>query len=222
MNALVSTLVKPVTSQNPVTIQMLGICSALAVTTNLKTALTMSIAVTFVLGVSSTVVSMMRNHIPSSVRLIIEITIIAALVIVIDQVLLAFFYELSQVLSVFVGLIVTNCLVLGRTEAFALHNTPLISAVDALGNALGYSVIMLLVGGIRELFGFGTLFDISVLTTVEQGGWFEPLSVMQTAPSAFFIIGIIIWVIRSIFKSQVESIETGQTVSRKLVRIPRP
>lgn len=222
MNALVSTLIKPVTSLNPITVQMLGICSALAVTTNLKTALTMSIAVTFVLVVSSVVISIMRNQIPSSVRLIIEITIIAALVIVIDQVLLAYFYELSQVLSVFVGLIVTNCLVLGRTEAFALHNTPFISAVDALGNALGYSAIMLLVGGIRELFGFGTLFDIGVLATVEQGGWFEPLSFMQTAPSAFFIIGIIIWAIRSIFKTQVESIESNQPASSKLVRMSRP
>jgi len=207
MNAHVQTLIKPLSSQNPITVQMLGICSALAVTTNVKTALTMSIAVTIVLVVASSIISLMRQQIPSTVRLIIQITIVAALVIVIDQIMLAYFYELSQVLSVFVGLIVTNCLVLGRTEAYAMHNSVADSAIDALGNGLGYSLIMLIVGCIRELLGFGTLFDISIFSTVANGGWFEPLAVMQSAPSAFFIIGVLIWIIRSVIKSQVEPID---------------
>ena len=207
MNATVQTLIKPLSSQNPITVQMLGICSALAVTTNVKTALTMSIAVTIVLVVASSIISLIRQQIPSTVRLIIQITIVATLVIVIDQIMLAYFYKLSQVLSVFVGLIVTNCLVLGRTEAYAMHNNITDSAIDALGNGLGYSLIMLVVGCIRELLGFGTLFDITIFSTVANGGWFEPLTVMQSAPSAFFIIGLLIWIIRSVIKSQVEPIE---------------
>jgi len=211
MKELIQTLIKPVTSENPITVQMLGICSALAVTTNVKTALTMSVAVTIVLVMASSIISLLRKQIASSVRLIIQITVIAALVIVIDQVMLAYFYELSQVLSVFVGLIVTNCLVLGRAEAYAMHNGVLKSALDALGNALGYSLIMLVVGSIREVFGFGTWFDITIFQTVTDGGWFEPLPVMQSAPVAFFIIGLLIWGIRSVFTSQVESIETTQS-----------
>jgi len=207
MNTTLQTLIKPLSSENPITVQMLGICSALAVTTNVKTALTMSIAVTIVLVAASSIISLMRNQIPSTVRLIIQITIVATLVIVIDQIMLAYFYELSQVLSVFVGLIVTNCLVLGRTEAFAMHNSVTDSAIDALGNGLGYSLIMLVVGCIRELLGFGTLFDITIFSTVADGGWFEPLTVMQSAPSAFFIIGILIWIIRSVIKSQVEPVD---------------
>jgi len=219
MNALQQTLLKPLTSENPITVQMLGICSALAVTTNMKTALTMSVAVTIVLVIASSVISLIRKHIPSSVRLIIQITIIATLVIVIDQIMLAYFYELSLVLSVFVGLIVTNCLVLGRAEAYAMHHDVLTSAVDALGNALGYSVIMLLVGSIRELFGFGTWFDIAILPTVANGGWFEPLSIMQSAPIAFFIIGLLIWCIRTVFKSQLEPIEATPTQKIDAARI---
>jgi len=207
MNEVARTLIKPITSENPITVQMLGICSALAVTTNMKTALTMSVAVTIVLVMASSVISLLRTQIPSSVRLIIQITVIAALVIVIDQVMLAYFYELSKVLSVFVGLIVTNCLVLGRAEAYAMHNNVLNSALDALGNALGYSLIMLVVGSIREVFGFGTWFDLTIFQTVADGGWFEPLTVMQSAPVAFFIIGLLIWGIRSVFASQVEPVD---------------
>jgi len=219
MTTLVKTLISPLISENPITVQMLGICSALAVTTNMNTALTMSIAVTIVMVAASSIISFIRTQIPSSVRLIIQITIVAALVIVIDQIMLAYFFELSQVLSVFVGLIVTNCLVLGRTEAFALHNSVLDSAMDALGNGLGYSLIMLLVGCIRELFGFGTLFNIRVLRSVADGGWFEPLSIMQSAPSAFFIIGLFIWAIRSVFKNQVEPAEDGKTQAINTSRI---
>lgn len=222
MNASMQTLIKPLGSENPITVQMLGICSALAVTTNVKTALTMSIAVTIVLVAASSIISLIRQQIPSTVRLIIQITIVATLVIVIDQVMLAFFYELSLVLSVFVGLIVTNCLVLGRTEAYAMHNSVADSAIDALGNGLGYSLIMLVVGSIRELLGFGTLFDITVFTTVVDGGWFEPLTVMQSAPSAFFIIGVLIWIIRSARKSQVEPIEGLSTKPVDATRILSP
>jgi len=173
--------------------QMLGICSALAVTTNLGTALTMSIAVTLVLVSASVIISSIRRHIPASVRLIVQITIIASLVIVIDQILQAYFFEISRVLSIFVGLIVTNCLVLGRAEGFAMHNNVGDSLADALGNGLGYSLVLMIVAFIRELFGFGTLFGYSVLPTIDSGGWFEPLTVMQKAPSAFFIIGLLIW-----------------------------
>lgn len=222
MNAYVQTLIKPLSSENPITVQMLGICSALAVTTNVKTALTMSIAVTIVLVLASSIISLIRQQIPSTVRLIIQITIVATLVIVIDQVMLAFFYELSQVLSVFVGLIVTNCLVLGRTEAYAMHNSVTDSAIDALGNGLGYSLIMLVVGCIRELLGFGTLFDITVFSTVVDGGWFEPLTVMQSAPSAFFIIGVLIWIIRFVIKSQVEPIEDPSAKPVDATRILSP
>lgn len=222
MNSSIQVLIKPVTTENPITVQMLGICSALAVTTNVKTALTMSVAVTVVLVIASCVISLLQNQISSSVRLIIQITIVAALVIVIDQIMLAYFYELSQVLSVFVSLIVTNCLVLGRTEAYAMHNGLVDSALDALGNGLGYSLIMLIVGCIRELFGFGTLFEMIVFPTVADGGWFEPMPVMQSAPSAFFIIGLLIWGIRSVFKSQVESVEELRPQPIDASRIHQP
>lgn len=197
-------LTAPIIGKNPVTVQILGICSALAVTTSLATALTMSAALMAVLASSSTIISMIRRHLPSSIRLILQITIIASLVIVTDQILKAYAFEMSQRLSIFVGLIVTNCLVLGRAEGFAMHNPVWPSLLDAIGNGLGYSLILLAVGFVRELLGTGQLLGYPVLVSVEAGGWFQPLGLMLLAPSAFFIIGLMIWAIRSIRPEQIE------------------
>ncbi len=197
----------PLIDQNPVTLQILGICSALAVTTSLTTALTMSVALTAVLCASAAVISLIRRHIPSTIRLIVQITIIAALVIVIDELLQAYAFEISKRLSIFVGLIVTNCVVLGRAESFAMRNPVLPSVLDGLGNGLGYSLILMIVGGIREFFGAGTLFGRAVVTTQAEGGWFQPLGLMQLAPSAFFIIGLLVWAIRSLRRDQIEPAE---------------
>ena len=205
--ARIGDLVAPLVKANPVMLHILGICSALAVTKTVATALIMSAAVTCVLILSNTLISLIRRHLPRHVRLIIQITIIASLVIVVDQVLRAFAYELSRQLSVFVGLIVTNCIILGRAEAFAMHNGPRASALDGLGNGLGYSWVLLLVGGIRELLGAGKLLGISVLPTVAEGGWFEPLALMLLPPSAFFIIGFLIWGLRSWKPAQTEAVE---------------
>ncbi|WP_108259429.1 NADH:ubiquinone reductase (Na(+)-transporting) subunit D [Mangrovicoccus ximenensis] len=198
----------PLLGRNPVTVQILGICSSLAVTTSLETALTMAASLTVVLVLSSLAVSLIRHHLPNSIRLIVQIVIVASLVIVIDQVLQAYLFEISQRLSVFVGLITTNCLVLGRTEGFARSNPPGPAMVDALGNGLGYSLILIAVGAVRELFGQGTLMGLTVLPTVEQGGWFTPLSLMLLAPSAFFILGFVVWALRSAFPDQQEAPET--------------
>ena len=200
-------LTDPLVNANPVTLHILGICSALAVTTSLSTALTMAGALTVVLILSSVAISSIRNHIPTSIRLIVQITIIASLVIVMDMLLRAFAFEMSKKLSIFVGLIVTNCLVLGRAEAFARQNPVWPSLLDALGNGLGYSLILLIVGAIRELFGAGALLGYQVFPLVENGGWFEPLRLMQLAPSAFFILGLLIWIIRSWRPEQVEEPE---------------
>ena len=197
----------PVIDQNPVTLQILGICSALAVTTSLTTALTMSVALTAVICASAAVISLIRRHIPSTIRLIVQITIIASLVIVIDELLQAYAFEISKRLSIFVGLIVTNCLVLGRAESFAMRNPVLPSVLDGLGNGLGYSLILLVVGAIREFLGAGTLFGRAVVTTQAEGGWFQPLGLMQLAPSAFFIIGLLVWAIRSFRRDQIEPAE---------------
>lgn len=197
----------PIIDANPVTLQILGICSALAVTTSLATSLTMSVALTTVLVISSFVISLIRRHIPSSIRIIVQITIIASLVIVTDQLLKAYAYEMSQRLSIFVGLIITNCVVLGRAEGFAMRNPPWPSALDGLGNGLGYSLVLLIVGTIRELFGTGMLLGYPVLPTVEAGGWFQPLGLMLLAPSAFFILGFLIWTIRTMRPEQVEEPE---------------
>lgn len=197
----------PLIEQNPVTRQILGVCSALAVTTSLDTALMMSLALTTVLCLSSGIISLLRNHIPHVIRLIVQITIIAALVIVIDELMRAFAFELSRALSVFVGLIVTNCLVLGRAEAFAMRNPVGPSILDALGNGIGYSLILIIVGAIRELLGRGSLLGVTILSPVSEGGWFQPLGLMQLAPAAFFIIGLLIWAIRSL---RVEQIEPAQ------------
>ncbi|MBV0893037.1 NADH:ubiquinone reductase (Na(+)-transporting) subunit D [Paracoccus sp. Z118] len=200
-------LAAPLIRQNPVMLQILGICSALAVTTTVATALTMSVALTAVLVMGAAIISAIRRHIPSTIRIMLQIIIVASLVIVIDQILQAWFFELSQSLSVYVSLIATNCLVLGRTESFALRNPPLPSAVDALGNGLGYSLVLVTMGGVRELFGAGELLGHTVLPTVDQGGWFEPLSLMMLAPSAFFLLGLMIWGLRSLIPEQVEQPE---------------
>ena len=207
MSQSLTYLTDPLIKANPITQHILGICSALAVTTSVLTALTMSVALTVVLVSSSTAISVIRNHIPTSIRLIVQITIIASLVIVMDMLLKAFAYDMSKRLSIFVGLIVTNCLVLGRAEAFARQNPVWPSALDALGNGLGYSFILLIVGTIREFFGAGALLGFEILPLVENGGWFRPLRVMFLAPSAFFIVGFLVWIIRSRRPDQVEEPE---------------
>lgn len=197
-------LTVPLIDQNPITVQILGICSALAVTTAMATALTMSVALIAVLAASSVVISLIRRHIPASIRLVVQITIIASLVIVTDQFLRAYAYEMSQRLSIFVGLIVTNCLVLGRAESFAMRNPVWPSLLDAMGNGLGYALVLLLVAFVRELLGTGALFGFQVLPTIAAGGWFQPLGFMLLAPSAFFIIGGLVWAIRSLHPGQAE------------------
>ncbi|ODT80462.1 MAG: NADH:ubiquinone reductase (Na(+)-transporting) subunit D [Pelagibacterium sp. SCN 64-44] len=197
----------PLVDKNPVTVHILGICSALAVTTSLSTALTLSLALIVVLTLAAGIISLIRHHIPSSIRIIVQITIIASLVIVADQVLQAYAYEMSQRLSVFVSLIATNCIVLGRTEAFALHNRPLPAMLDGLGNGAGYALVLLVVAAIRELFGAGTLFGFGVLPLVAEGGWYQPMRLMLLAPSAFIILGLLVWAIRSLRPIQQESRE---------------
>lgn len=201
------TLTRPLISDNPVTLQVLGICSALAVTTSMTTALTMSLALTTVLTASSGIISALRRQIPPQIRLILQITIIASLVIVTDLVLQAYAFAISQRLSIFVSLVVTNCLVLGRAEAFAMHNPVGVSMADGLGNGLGYSLILMVVAFVRELLGLGTLFGQPVLPGPDAGGWFQPLGFMLMAPSAFIVLGLLIWLIRSRWTAQVEENE---------------
>lgn len=198
-------LLDPLVNNNPIALQILGICSALAVTTALNTAIIMCIALTTVTAFSGLFISMLRHHIPSSIRIIVQMTIIASLVIVVDQVLQAFAYELSKKLSVFVGLIITNCIVMGRAEAYAMKNGPVMSFLDGIGNGLGYSLILLVVGAIRELFGAGSLLGYNIFPLASEGGWFVPNGMMLLPPSAFFIIGIFIWVVRTFDKKQVEA-----------------
>ena len=190
-------LVGPLIANNPIALQVLGVCSALAVTTKLETAFVMTIAVTLVTAFSSMFISMIRHHIPNSVRIIVQMAIIASLVIVVDQLLRAFAYETSKQLSVFVGLIITNCIVMGRAEAYAMKSPPLASFMDGIGNGLGYGAILIIVGFLRELIGSGKLFGITVLETVQNGGWYQPNGLFLLAPSAFFIIGLLIWALRS-------------------------
>lgn len=204
-------LTRPLVDDNPISLQILGICSALAVTTSLDTALVMTVAVTCVLGLSAVAVSFIRNHIPHAIRIIVQITIIASLVIIVDLVLKAFFFEIGQRLSVFVGLIVTNCIVLGRAEGFAMRNGVVASFLDGIGNGLGYGLILMLVGAVREFFGRGSLFGKQILIPVSQGGGFEPLHIMLLPPSAFFIIAGIIWFIRRKRPEQVEKPEFEQS-----------
>ncbi|MFL2981006.1 MAG: NADH:ubiquinone reductase (Na(+)-transporting) subunit D [Methylophilaceae bacterium] len=200
-------LVDPLVDNNPIALQVLGICSALAVTSSLKVAFVMSLAVIAVTGFSSFFISILRNHIPTSIRIIVQMTIIASLVIVVDQILKAYAYEISKTLSVFVGLIITNCIVMGRAEAFAMKNTPIDSFVDGIGNGLGYGLLLMCVGVVRELFGSGSLFGIVILNPVSDGGWYVPNGLLLLPPSAFFIIGFLIWGLRVWKKSQVEKPE---------------
>jgi Na+-transporting NADH:ubiquinone oxidoreductase subunit D len=198
-------LVDPLVDNNPITLQVLGICSALAVTSNLATALIMCLALTAVTAFSNVGISMIRNHIPGSIRIIVQMTIIASLVIVVDQLLKAFAYDVSKQLSVFVGLIITNCIVMGRAEAFAMKNPPGASFMDGIGNGLGYSIILIAVGVIRELLGSGSLLGIQILEKVSDGGWYVPNGLLLLPPSAFFIIGLLIWGVRAWKKDQVEA-----------------
>ena len=200
-------LIDPLVDNNPITLQVLGICSALAVTSSLQVAFVMSLAVTFVTAFSSMFISMLRNHIPGSIRIIVQMVIIASLVILVDQVLKAYAYEISKTLSVFVGLIITNCIVMGRAEAFAMKNPPVASFIDGIGNGLGYGLILMLVGFFRELFGAGSLFGITIFETVNNGGWYVPNGMLLLPPSAFFIIGLIILAFRAWKPAQVEERE---------------
>jgi len=200
-------LVDPLVDNNPITLQVLGICSALAVTSSLQVAFVMMLAVTFVTAFSSMFISILRNQIPGSIRIIVQMVIIASLVILVDQVLKAYAFEISKTLSVFVGLIITNCIVMGRAEAFAMKNPPVASFIDGVGNGLGYGLILMLVGFIRELFGAGSLFGVTILETVNNGGWYVPNGMLLLPPSAFFIIGLIIWAFRTWKPAQVEERE---------------
>ncbi|MCK7613639.1 NADH:ubiquinone reductase (Na(+)-transporting) subunit D [Roseibium sediminicola] len=202
-----SMLIDPLVDNNPITLQVLGICSALAVTSSLQVSFVMAIAVTFVTAFSSMFISMLRNHIPGAIRIIVQMVIIASLVILVDQVLKAYAYEISKTLSVFVGLIITNCIVMGRAEAFAMKNPPVASFIDGIGNGLGYGLILMLVGFIRELFGSGSLFGLTVLPTINNGGWYLPNGMLLLPPSAFFIIGLLIWAFRTWKPEQVEERE---------------
>lgn len=190
-------LLEPVVDNNPITLQILGICSALAVTTKLAPALIMCLALTVVLVCSSVIISAIRHHIPTNIRIIVFMTIIASLVIVVDQFLRAYAYDLSKQLSVFVGLIITNCIVLGRAEAYATQNGVWPSFVDAVGHGLGYSVILIIVATIRELLGSGSVLGVKLLPLISDGGWYTANGLMLLAPSAFFIIGLVIWAVRS-------------------------
>jgi len=197
-------LYKPLFEDNPIALQILGICSALAVTSSLKVTIVMCIAVTIVTGFSNFFVSLVRNHAPSSIRIIVQMIIIASLVILVDQVLKAVAYDISKQLSVFVGLIITNCIVMGRAEAFAMKNPPIPSFLDGIGNGLGYSAILLGLAFIRELFGSGKLFGIEILPLVTDGGWYVSNGMLLLPPSAFFLIGMFIWAIRAVKTDQVE------------------
>jgi Na+-transporting NADH:ubiquinone oxidoreductase subunit D len=197
-------LTGPIDDNNPIALQVLGICSALAVTSSMANALVMTLAVVFVTAFSNLFISIIRNHIPSSVRIIVQMAIIASLVIVVDQVLKAFSYQLSKELSVFVGLIITNCIVMGRAEAFAMKEKPGVSFLDGIGNGLGYGAILMLVAFFRELLGFGKLFGIEILPLVQNGGWYQANGLLVLPFSSFFIIGLIIWAIRQWKPEQVE------------------
>lgn len=197
-------LTKPIIDNNPIALQVLGICSALAVTSSMANALVMTLAVVFVTAFSNLFISAIRNYIPSSVRIIVQMAIIASLVIVVDQILKAFSYQLSKELSVFVGLIITNCIVMGRAEAFAMKEKPVVSFLDGIGNGLGYGAILMAVAFFRELLGFGTFFGIEILPLIQNGGWYQANGLLVLPFSSFFIIGLIIWAIRQWKPEQVE------------------
>jgi Na+-transporting NADH:ubiquinone oxidoreductase subunit D len=200
-----SVLLDPIVENNPIALQILGICSALAVTTKLSTALAMSVAVVIVTGCSSAAVSAIRTRIPSSIRIIVQMVVIASMVILVDQVLKAFFYETAKGLSVFVGLIITNCIVMGRAEGFAMKNNPKMSFLDGVGNGLGYAFVLMTVAFFRELLGSGKLFGYEVMPVVRGSeGWYTPSGLMLLSPSAFFLIGLMIWIIRTFKPGQIE------------------
>jgi Na+-transporting NADH:ubiquinone oxidoreductase subunit D len=206
-SSAIKTLFKPVFEDNPIALQILGICSALAVTSNLQTTFVMCLALTAVCAFSNFFVSIIRNYIPNSIRIIVQMIIIASLVIVVDQILKAVAYDVSKQLSVFVGLIITNCIVMGRAEAYAMKNPPLPSFLDGVGNGLGYSIVLLVVGFFRELFGSGKIFGFEVLPLSTNGGWYEANGMMLLPPSAFFLIGFFIWILRQSKKDQIEESE---------------
>ena len=198
------TLIDPLINNNPISLQILGLCSALAVTTQMSTAFVMSLAVIAVLCFSNVSISILRNFIPPSIRIIVQLTIIASLVIITDQVLKAFLFDISKQLTVFVGLIITNCIIMGRAEAFAMQNKPFLSLIDGFGNGMGYGLVLMAVAFVRELFGSGKLFGFSVMPLTTEGGWYEPNGMMLLAPAAFFLIGCFIWVVRTWKTEQVE------------------
>lgn len=204
MAKVTEVLFEPIFDNNPIALQILGICSALAVTSKMDTVVAMSVAVIFVTSLSNLSVSLIRNHIPVNIRIIVEMTIIASLVIIVDQFLRAYAFDISRRLSIFVGLIITNCIVMGRAEAFAMKNGPFLSFLDGIGNGLGYSLILFIVGFIRELFGTGKLFGYNILTPITEGGWYQTNGLLVLPPSAFFIIGFLIWGLRTWKKDQVE------------------
>ncbi len=203
-SAAKTTLIDPLFESNPIALQVLGICSALAVTTKLETAFVMCLAVTSVLALSNLSISVLRNFIPGSIRIIVQLTIIASLVIVTDQILKAYLFEISKQLSVFVGLIITNCIIMGRAEAFAMQNGPIMSLIDGIGNGLGYSVVLMAVAFLRELLAQGKLFGMTVLVTANDGGWYVPNGLLGVSAGAFFLIGLFIWALRTWKPDQVE------------------
>ena len=205
METVKETLLGPIFKNNPIALQILGVCSALAVTSSLQVTLVMCVALTFVTAFSNLFVSAIRKHIPGSIRIIVQMVIIASLVIMVDQFLKAYAYAISKSLSVFVGLIITNCIVMGRAEAFAMKNPPVASFIDGIGNGLGYSVVLIVVAVVRELFGAGKLLGFEILPLVTDGGWYVPNGLLLLPPSAFFLIGFFIWALRSFRKEQVEA-----------------
>jgi len=205
MESVKETLTAPIFKNNPIALQILGVCSALAVTSSLQVTLVMCVALTAVTAFSNLFVSAIRKHIPGSIRIIVQMVIIASLVIVVDQFLKAYAYAISKQLSVFVGLIITNCIVMGRAEAFAMKNPPGASFIDGIGNGLGYSVVLIAVAVVRELFGAGKLMGVEILPLVTDGGWYNPNGMLLLPPSAFFLIGLLIWGLRSFHKEQVEA-----------------
>ena len=215
MAKMKDTLLEPVFNDNPIALQILGICSALAVTSSMKVAFVMCLALTAVTAFSNLFVSVIRNHIPNSIRIIVQMIIIASLVIVVDQILKALAYDISKQLSVFVGLIITNCIVMGRAEAFAMKNPPLPSFMDGIGNGLGYSAILMLLAFIRELFGAGKIWGYEVLSLTTDGGWYVANGMMLMPPSAFFLIGLLIWVLRTWKKNQVEAADFKITANSR-------
>ena len=200
-------LLGPIFTNNPIALQILGVCSALAVTSSLNVTIVMCVALTVVTAFSNFFIALIRNHVPGSIRIIVQMIIIASLVIVVDQVLKAYAYEVSKQLSVFVGLIITNCIVMGRAEAFAMQNPPIPSFFDGIGNGLGYSIVLLFVATVRELTGSGSLFGFEILPLVTNGGWYYSNGLMLLPPSAFFVIGGFIWLLRNAKVDQVEAAE---------------